>query len=250
MTPVRQPNFFLVLGMMAVAFALTMFFSFRPENNNVPVADVSAIPRDMGDWKCQGDTPLDPNVMKQMLADSFVSRVYVNARTNQRVELLGVYRRYGRREFAHRPELCYPAGGYTIVKKDRTTLPYAGQERPAVYLLADGSKVQLANGGTGVPPTTVTYVFASGDRTECDFLRQQIWMAFERVIPNKNGWTFIRLSSMRTTNDDDALQAQQDFMRVYGPAIQKVITTDTSAVASARPAPAAANASESFGSFQ
>ena len=154
--------------------------------------------------------------MKQMLADSYVHRAYRN-RAGQQVNLLAVYRRYGRREFAHRPELCYPAAGFTITQKGKTTLSYAGSERRAVTIQAtgpDGSR------------TVTSYLFASGKRTEEDFLRQQLWMAFERVIPNKNGWTFLRLQSPTLTTDADALAAQKEFMRAFAPGIEAAITTD------------------------
>ena len=253
----RLPRFKVVLPLLTCALALSLFFTFRPENITTTVADVSAIPKNLGEWVFIQDDHLDPNTMKQIAADSYVSRFYGNQRTGQIVQLLVVYRRYGRREFAHRPELCYPAGGYTIIKKDRTTLPYGGHDAPAVHLIADGSRVALANGTTGVPTTTVSYLFASGDRTECDFLLQQIWMAFERIIPNKNGWTFIRLSTMRRNGntDEDSFAAQQDFMRVYSPEIQRVITTDTSASPETAPVaggekPAPVSATDAFGTFK
>ncbi len=231
---VRTPRYNLVIGSLAVALGLSLYFGSRPENMSA-VADVTTIPRDLPGWKCLGDMKMDDNTMKQILADSYVDRMYKNDK-GQIVELLVVYRRFGRREFAHRPELCYPAGGYTITKKGRTVLPYAGAEKPAVTLTADGSNVARADGKIGVPTTTVSYLFASGQRTECDFMKQQIWMAIERLVPNKNGWTFVRMSSMRTTTDDDAASAQQEFMAAYSPSIEKVITTDGT------PSPAAVSA--------
>ena len=231
----RTPRYNLLVGTLFVAFGLSLYFASRPENISA-VADVTTIPRDLPGWKCLGDLPMDEATMKQILADSYVDREYVNEQ-GQHIELLVVYRRYGRREFAHRPELCYPAGGFTITHKGMTTLPYAGHDDPAVSLIADGSNVTLSNGRTGVPTTTVSYLFASGKRTEADFMRQQIWMAVERLIPNKNGWTFVRLSSPRITNDEDALRAQQDFMRTYGPSIEKVITTDGTPSPQAQAAP-------------
>ncbi len=217
----RKPNFAVVLAMLALASVLSLYFSFRPDPQ-AAAADVTKLPMSVGAWQSPGDAQLDPETMKQILADSYVSRRYENAQTGQSVELLVVYRRFGRREFAHRPELCFPAAGYSITKKDRTTLPYAGRDAEAVYLLADGSSL-------GEPPTTITYLFASGKKTECDFIRQQIWMAFERVVPNKNGWTFVRLTSKRVTTDADALAAQKDFLRTLGPDLERVITTNETA---------------------
>jgi EpsI family protein len=228
-----------VIAMMAVILVLSIAFSRKPPTD-IAVADVTTLPTQAGEWQLLGEIPLDEETMKQIQSDSHVHRRYVNPQ-GQPVDVLVVYRRYGRREFAHRPELCFPAAGYQILSKSQTTLPYAGRDVAAVHLIADGSKVLRNDGGTGVPNNTVTYFFASGGRTEHNFIRQQIWMAFERVIPNKNGWTFVRLTSDHVNGSDDAtmLAAQQDFMRAFGPELQRVITTDnaTAQVASAPTAP-------------
>ena len=210
----RSPNYIPVIVMMAVALVGSVAFARKPDNITAK-ANVSEIPTQRGDWKLYRTIDLDENVMAQIRAHSYVDREYTN-RSGQRVELLVVYRRYGRREFAHRPELCFPAAGYTITYKGKTTLPYAGREVPAVHLKANGQ----------VGRTNLSYFFASGKKTEEDFLQQQLWMAFERLIPNKNGWTFIRLQSPTVTTDEDALAAQKDFMRTFAPAIEAVITTD------------------------
>ena len=204
--------------MMALTLVSSVAFSRRPEAVSA-AADVRVIPRKAGDWTLQQDVRLDENVMRQILADSYVNRRYVNPE-GQMVELLVVYRRYGRREFAHRPELCFPAAGYQIARKDRTTLFYGGREVRAIHLKATAP---------GVPAANISYFFASGRKTEEDFLKQQVWMAFERLIPNKNGWTFVRLQAPNLTNDEAgdqaALNAEQEFMRAFAPTIERAITT-------------------------
>ena len=190
-----------------------------------PRADVRQIPSRAGDWILMDDRTdkLDPGVMAQIKADSFVNRWYAD-KSGRMIELLVVYRRYGRREFAHRPELCFPAAGFTITEKGKTTLDWAGQDVPAVSMVAQSAEGLRTN---------LSYFFASGKKTEEDFLRQQLLMAFERVIPNKNGWTFIRLQAPMLTGDEAARSAQQDFMRAFAPAIERIITTDSPAAATA-----------------
>ena len=227
----RAANPLPVIVMMTLALALSIAAARRPDNITAS-ADVRVIPKQVGEWKLYDTVKLDENTMRQIAADSFIDRRYINP-AGQVVELLVVYRRYGRREFAHRPELCFPAAGFTITEKNKTTLPYAGRDVPAVALRATA-----ANNGYR---TNLSYFFASGKKTEEDFIQQQLWMAFERLIPNKNGWTFIRLQSPTVTTDADALAAQRDFMRAFAPAIEAAITTDgkpATPVARARPASA------------
>ena len=220
--PRYAPNYLIVFALMVTTFALGTFWEMRPEPTG-KIADVKEIPMQVGNWQSAGDVEIDPATMEQIKADTYVQRRYENP-DGKAVDILLVYRRYGRREFAHRPELCFPAAGYSIVTKDRTTLPYAERDAEAVHLNVDGSRVPAPN-------TTITYFFASGKRTECDFIKQQILMALERVIPNRNGWTFVRLTTAQTpgATDPEMVAAQQDFMRAMAPELEKVITTDAQA---------------------
>jgi len=216
-----------VIAMLAVTLLGGIAFARQPEPES-PIADVTKIPAVAGGWVSQGDQRLDANVMAQIKSDSHLDRWYYNPTTGQYVELLVVYRRYGRREFAHRPELCFPAAGYTVEKNGTVPLYWGGRDVPANQITANAKDGKQSN---------LSYFFASGKRTESSFVRQQVVMAFERLSPNKNGWTFIRLQSPTVTTPQDALAAQQDFMRMIAPEIERVITTDHRPIVASASAP-------------
>ncbi|MBC8104193.1 MAG: EpsI family protein [Cytophagales bacterium] len=222
----KKPRLAALIVILSVSFLLSLFLSSRPSDAGVGDANIQNIPYERGDWKCASEDFSDSGLMSQLGADSYTLRNYVNVRSRQQVQLYVIYRRYGRREFNHNPDQCFPAGGYRVLKRDTALLPYGGKERPVVHMLFDGSHVERTDGKEGVPDATVTYFFASGERTEHVFLKQQMWMAMERFNPNRNGWTLLRLNSPKTTTDADALAGQVDFMKAFGPAIQEVITTD------------------------
>jgi EpsI family protein len=221
--PSRKANYTAVIALMAVVFVLSIYIKLKPQNSVIEGVDVRTIPCSIGGWTCQ-DAPTDDALQKQIGADSYLMRSYINPAKTQQVDLYLVYRRYGRREFNHNPDQCFPSGGYRELSHDTTTLSYAGKERQAAHMLFDGSGVLNGQGGTGVPQTTVSYFFASGDKTESVFLKQQAQMALERLIPNKHGWALLRLTSYRRSTDEDALQAQKEFMAVYGQSIHDVLT--------------------------
>jgi EpsI family protein len=217
----------LVIAMMALALVGSVGFGRRGDPN-APNADLTVIPKQAQNWVMHQDQSdsLDKSVMSQIKADSYLLREYQNPRTGQAVQLMIVYRRYGRREFAHRPEQCYPASGFTIEKNGTMPLFWAGRDVPAVQITANSRDGEQSN---------LAYFFASGKKTESNFIRQQVWMALERLIPNKNGWTFIRLMSPTRTTVPDALASQQDFMRAMAPAIERAITTDGPPAMAAEP---------------
>ena len=107
-------------------------------------ADVASIPKQHLGWKSLGDIQSDAETMKQIQADSYINRRYVNAKGDI-VDLMVVYRRYGRREFAHRPDQCFPAGGYIGVTNGVAALPWAGKDVPVVYWLFDGHEIGRAH---------------------------------------------------------------------------------------------------------
>ena len=219
-------------------------------------ADVRDVPYEKGDWKCIQEDTSDSQLQEQIQADSYVLRNYVNLKTGDSVQLYLIYRRYGRREFNHNPDQCFPAGGYVLMQRRDGTVPYAGQEQTMVRMDFDGKRVEVPGGkGEGVPNATVSYFFASGKKTESVFLKQQFWMATEKLVPNKNGWTLVRLNTpwqqmrlitkngqlgvagITPTNAEVAWKAQRDFMTAFGPEIEQVITTDGSASGETQAAP-------------
>jgi len=243
----RRPNLVAIIAIMVATMALSFWFAWKASGAEAGGADVRQIPHSIGEWIHYGiangrlvpkfdDDELTEADTAQIGADSTICRQYINVRTHQVVQLYVVYRRYGRREFNHNPDQCFPAGGYQLLKRDAVTLPWAGESHMATHMLFDGSHVErsTANGQLteGMPKATVTYFFASGSKTEYVFLKQQLWMSLERFIPNRNGWALIRLNTPQTTangqvmTDEDALQAQRDFLQACGNDIRNVITTD------------------------
>jgi EpsI family protein len=93
------------------------------------------VPKTFGGWVSQdvGD-PLainGPDSLTAKLYSQLVTRVYVNQASSSQVMMLLAY---GSRQTddlqLHRPEVCYPAFGYTLLRNEQTKLPVA----PAVQL--------------------------------------------------------------------------------------------------------------------
>ena len=230
--------------LLASAAILTVFFWSRPAPY-VEGADVTRIPTQIGEWRSLGDLNDSDEVMKKQNADSYLHRQYIRPRDGMMIEFLVVYRKFGRRDFAHRPDQCYPSAGFELIRQDATTLPWNHRDVAARHILAGPGNV-VSGDGKPMPTMTTTYLFASGNRTESDFLKQQLWMALERLFPNRNGWTFFRLNSYHAPlmlkdkklvfnreatpyTDAEAIAAQQDFLRAGDDEIRRVITTDSAA---------------------
>ena len=86
MTTMARPNFRVVIAMMGIALALSTWLTLKPQNDDLPVAELSAIPGDRDNWRCVQEVPLDSALMTEMKSDSYMDRLYQDRNTGQNVE--------------------------------------------------------------------------------------------------------------------------------------------------------------------
>jgi hypothetical protein len=68
-------------------------------------------PSEVTDWVGQ-DVPIPPNIQRVAGNDDFLNRLYVNKRTNESANIYVAYSARPRTMLGHRPQVCYPAGGW------------------------------------------------------------------------------------------------------------------------------------------
>ncbi|MCL5103632.1 MAG: EpsI family protein [Armatimonadetes bacterium] len=208
----RPPNYLLVLIILIVSNGISYWAYCRPP---VVLSDAAfgLVPMNIGDWQGQ-DIMMDEQTRKDIGADQVFFRTYSRSNGDRPVEVLVVYRKYGRRGFVHRPELCYPGSGFQISDKRLTKIPYAGVETEAITLNARKDDYK----------EVVLYWFASGKRLESNYLRQQYLMAFDRLQTQKYGWAFIRINSPVTKSEDDTIKEIRAFLSVASEPLFKSLT--------------------------
>jgi hypothetical protein len=73
------------------------------------------------------------------------------------------------------------------------------------------------------------YWFASGERTEANYVKQQYWMALDRLRTQKYGWAFVRVNCPVTTTDDDARAEIRRFLQSASAPLVSVLSGRKSA---------------------
>lgn len=202
----------LVIGLCMFA-AAGMALALKP---TVKVADSgpkidleTLIPKIFGDWKLDETVaPLIANPQQEALINKIYNqtlmRTYVNSR-NERIMLSIAYGGDQSDTMAvHKPEVCYPAQGFQIIKS------------PAISSFATGEggsipvKRLVAAHGARVEP--ITYWTTVGDVVAVEGLKwklQQLKFGLTGKIPD--GLLF-RVSSIQV-DDAKAYQVQDDFTR-------------------------------------
>jgi EpsI family protein len=212
------------LALLAVA-ALFAIWGLRAGDRPAPHADVTTLPTTIGTWRMVASEQTDPKdlafdatISGALDLDSYTQRVYQDTRTGRSIFLLLEYRTMGRGAFNHRPEACYPAVGYVLSDRRTVRIMYGGRSQPAVAMTAD------FNGAEGRSHQALLYWFATGSRTESNFWKQQVEMAFGRLHPEENGWAFVRLVGEVPPGDEPGgLAAEQDFTRQAAPSLIQAI---------------------------
>jgi EpsI family protein len=208
----HTPKYILIAALTLLSAGFTHWSTGRTPTVSFS-ARLDQLPLTIGVWKGV-DLPLTQDVKHALNADRILSRRYVSSETGQPVELLIVYRKYGRRDFAHRPELCYPAAGWEIIEKTYTTLPYNGNNVQARLVIAE----------KGITRDAIAYWFASGERTEANYVKQQLWMAMDRLQTHKYGWAFIRVNTPVFDNDDAAVTDMRSFLKEADRPLVQILT--------------------------
>ena len=204
----------LIIGLCMLA-AAGLALALKPTHkiaDGGPKVDLEMlIPKQFGDWKIDETiAPLIANPEQQALINKIynqtLSRTYVNSR-NERIMLSIAYGGDQSDNMAvHKPEICYPAQGFALLKS------------PAISDFSTGEGVipvkrLVAAQGPRIEP--ITYWTTVGDAVEVNGLKwklQQLKYGLTGKIPD--GLLF-RVSSIQSSPADDmqAYRVQDDFTR-------------------------------------
>ena len=207
----RAPSYIIVFAMLLVAMVASYWVRAKPVRVLFS-ADLNSLPLQITGWNGTKGT-FSEDLRKVLEADSIASVTYTNESYAEPLGLLVVYRQYGRRGFVHRPEMCYPAAGWQIVRNSYTTVPYDGRDIAAREVVAENDNAR----------EVIVYWFASGERTEANYVKQQYWMTLDRLKTQKYGWAFIRINCPVVTSDEATRQTIRSFARAASPALVKIL---------------------------
>jgi EpsI family protein len=201
----------LVIGLCMFA-AAGMALALKPTNKIAdagPKIDLETlIPKTFGDWKIDETiSPLIANPEQEAqikrVYDQTLTRTYINAR-NERIMLSIAYGGDQSDNMAvHKPEVCYPAQGFQILKSP--TIGTFATDAGSIPV-----KRLVAGQGPRVEP--ITYWTTVGDAVEVNGLKwkfQQLKYGLTGKIPD--GLLF-RISSIQA-DDTKAYQTQDAFTR-------------------------------------
>jgi hypothetical protein len=103
---------FILVAIFGLAYrVLASHLKLIAQNPVVLPVSLSNYPLKIGHWSGK-DVPIPPNIQRAAANDDFVNRLYVNETNNEWANLYIAYTARPRTMLGHRPQVCYPAGGW------------------------------------------------------------------------------------------------------------------------------------------
>jgi hypothetical protein len=162
--------------------------------------------------------PKDTEIVKKMYGDNIGEMI------NAQVVLAGAEKRS-----IHRPELCLPAQGWSIDRRE--TLPVKLSNGRSIKVMADhiSRPVEISPGVTKTLSSIYCYWFVGNGVTTSSHLHRLLLTSWDRVVHHKNHrWAYIAVSAPVlqgfTPNGKDVQQTQGmviDFISQLAPAVMK-----------------------------
>ena len=172
-----------------------------------PISLEKVVPKEFGDWKELPDRGVQVvNPQTRELLDKIYSQILTRTYVNSKGYPIMLSLAYGSDQRgslqAHKPEICYPAQGFTIQKNEAGNMSTPFGEIP----------VRRLYGHIGTRYEPVTYWFTVGDQTvQSTTQKRLVELRFALTGRIPDGMLF-RISSI-DTDQTRAYQSQEEFVK-------------------------------------
>lgn len=128
--PLDRRKFLIGAGLLASAGTA---WARTPQSVHDPLAEGALekmVPKSVGPWRFVTESGVvlpPPDALSERLYDSLVTRVYADANNDPVMLLIAYNNRQDGVLQIHRPEFCYPAGGFTLTPTTGLEIPMDGR---------------------------------------------------------------------------------------------------------------------------
>ncbi len=173
------------------------------------------IPEKMGDWILVGDLPVAEEEVRVLGTNDIFHRIYENTVSSEDVFLSLVFST-GHRHSMHPPEVCYQAGGYTLISRGQVDLDHGASA--TVLRMSRGEDNQLVN-----------YWFFSEGRETASYIVHQIHLVLNQILIRSQPSVLVRLSTRIDSPDPEVAQKRLSrFAEVCIPVLrEKLVNEET-----------------------
>jgi EpsI family protein len=203
-----------VLMALSSVLAKVMTPAEIPPDQQVKINLETLVPKEFGEWKldpANASFIVNPEVKGGLdkIYSQSLSRTYINNK-NERIMLAIAYGGVQKTDMhAHRPEICYAAGGFDISKKTKTFVDTTMGRIPVMHLVAK----------QGARNEPITYWIRVGDSLTRGWLEQKLTAIGYGLTGKVPDGLLVRVSSI-SNDEKDSYRIQQEFLAALLPAVR------------------------------
>jgi EpsI family protein len=176
-------------------------------------APLTSFPCELQQWRCAGDTPLDPKIIELLGFDDYVNRTYLPAAAPQTAlgapQPIGLYVAYyasqRQGETIHSPQNCLPGSGWQPVSAERTTIDVGEAVLPVnKYIVQKGISRQV-----------VYYWYQGRGRVVANEYANKLWLMIDQARLQRSNGSLVRIVAPVPGTSDAALTSASAAARQF-----------------------------------
>ncbi|HEX8027057.1 MAG TPA: EpsI family protein [Vicinamibacterales bacterium] len=214
-----KPPIVRALALCALMIAASVFLA-NARKTETPVSrqSFSEFPMLMGGWKAVNDPPLEPEILKVLGVDDYLSRVYYPPKGTDRVAglYMGFYGSQRQGDTIHSPQNCLPGSGWEPISEGRLTLDNVDGAGRSVtvnrYVIQKGLERMM-----------VLYWYHGRGRVVASEYASRALLIRDAIVTNRTDGSLVRvivpIASQDGTNLQLAEDVAQEFVRVIFPSL-------------------------------
>lgn len=183
MNSILHNKYLAVLSLLLVGQAVLFYSASKGENTPLPLP-LNSLPATIGDWKFEGDIPINDETREILRADDLMDRSYVSPHSHG--ELFIAYfasQRTG--QSPHSPKNCLPGSGYQPVDSEtgRIDVPVQGRSiRINKYVVSKGEQEAV-----------VLYWYQSQGRVIADEFAAKFYLIADSIRKHRSDTALVKV---------------------------------------------------------
>lgn len=187
------------LGVSLVVLVLLLLVSdhLAGREKILPEAELDSFPTEIGEWKSQGDLPVDQKVIDMLQLSEYVNRWYYAASGNPVNLYIGFVPEQDQRPMIHSPTTCLPGAGWSIISQRQ--VPW-GQDREGT----EARMVNLVYMGYGDQRQLVCYWIQANQRVMANIYLYRFHLFFDSIFKRRSDGALVRFITPEEANESYA----------------------------------------------
>ena len=170
----------------AVFVATAAYIGLMMEPELVPLRQpLAEMPRQIDGWSGRDGAPLEPEVLRVLGVDDYITRVYAEPARPPLGLYVGYYQSQRQGDTIHSPMNCLPGAGWQPMATDRIELAVPGRPAPVTV-----NRVLIQK---GLDQQVVLYWYQSHGRVVASEYTSKVYMVLDAMRTNRTDAALVRV---------------------------------------------------------